>query len=127
MSFLTCFWLFPQNEHLSRSPLSPIRATPRLLSTVRLPCSDHHDNGRHPHQREPCGRECRVPDRHVTRRSGRADQTGTALREVRTPSMIPYSRACSAVRYLSRSMSRLTSSVLLPVSVASMSSISDRI
>src|SRR5919202_1276805 len=27
MSFLTCFWLFPQNEHLSRSPLSPIRAT----------------------------------------------------------------------------------------------------
>src|SRR6478735_10213002 len=31
MSFLTCFWLFPQNEHLSRSPLSPIRATLRLL------------------------------------------------------------------------------------------------
>jgi len=27
MSFLTCFWLFPQKEHLSRSPLSPIRAT----------------------------------------------------------------------------------------------------
>src|SRR5690606_29865224 len=28
MSFLTCFWLFPQNEHLSRSPPSPMRATP---------------------------------------------------------------------------------------------------
>src|SRR5689334_1352472 len=27
MSFLTCFWLFPQNEHLSRSPPSPMRAT----------------------------------------------------------------------------------------------------
>src|SRR6478752_1296231 len=27
MSFLTCFWLFPQKEHLSRSPPSPIRAT----------------------------------------------------------------------------------------------------
>src|SRR5271165_3389291 len=30
MSFLTCFWLFPQNEHFSRSPPSPMRAT-RLL------------------------------------------------------------------------------------------------
>src|SRR5690349_8219732 len=29
MSFLTCFWLFPQNEHFSRSPLSPMRATRR--------------------------------------------------------------------------------------------------
>src|SRR5690242_8107083 len=27
MSFLTCFCDFPQNEHLSRSPPSPIRAT----------------------------------------------------------------------------------------------------
>src|SRR5690349_2535305 len=27
MSFLTCFWLFPQNEHFSRSPPSPMRAT----------------------------------------------------------------------------------------------------
>jgi hypothetical protein len=25
MSFFTCFWLFPQKEHLSRSPPSPIR------------------------------------------------------------------------------------------------------
>src|SRR6478752_1879674 len=27
MSFLTCFWLFPQKEHLSRSPVSPTRGT----------------------------------------------------------------------------------------------------
>src|SRR5215203_4971062 len=27
MSFFTCFWLLPQNEHLSRSPPSPMRAT----------------------------------------------------------------------------------------------------
>src|SRR4051794_16326836 len=33
MSFLTCFWLFPQKEHLSRSPPSPIRAT-RTFSLV---------------------------------------------------------------------------------------------
>src|SRR5690349_12569030 len=26
MSFLTCFWLFPQNEHFSKSPPSPMRA-----------------------------------------------------------------------------------------------------
>src|SRR5260221_14219003 len=31
MSFLTCFWLFPQNEHFSRSPPSPMRATQVLL------------------------------------------------------------------------------------------------
>src|ERR1700712_1284996 len=26
INFLTCFWLFPQKEHFSRSPPSPIRA-----------------------------------------------------------------------------------------------------
>src|SRR4051812_39295261 len=32
MSFLTCFWLLPQNEHFSRSPPSPNLATsPPLL------------------------------------------------------------------------------------------------
>src|SRR5277367_4082477 len=31
MSFLTCFWLLPQNEHFSRSPPSPMRATQILL------------------------------------------------------------------------------------------------
>src|SRR5437764_13160052 len=33
MSFLTCFWLLPQNEHFSRSPPSPMRATRSLLQT----------------------------------------------------------------------------------------------
>jgi hypothetical protein len=28
---LTCFWLFPQKEHFSKSPLSPMRATPPPL------------------------------------------------------------------------------------------------
>jgi hypothetical protein len=37
MSFLTCFWLLPQKEHLSRSPPSPMRATsaPLPLPTGR--------------------------------------------------------------------------------------------
>src|SRR6266568_5945813 len=30
MSFLTCFWLLPQNEHFSRSAPSPMRATALL-------------------------------------------------------------------------------------------------
>src|SRR5258705_7319534 len=29
ISFFTCFWLFPQNEHFSRSPPSPNFATRR--------------------------------------------------------------------------------------------------
>src|SRR4051794_14008596 len=44
MSFLTCFWLFPQNEHFSRSPPSPMRATRQVLpSTVptMLTCQHH--------------------------------------------------------------------------------------
>src|ERR1700712_1611009 len=31
MSFLTCFWLFPQKEHFSRSAPSPMRATCEVL------------------------------------------------------------------------------------------------
>src|SRR5690349_21803833 len=34
MSFLTCFWDFPQKEHFSRSPPSPIRATYVLLELI---------------------------------------------------------------------------------------------
>src|ERR1700744_2340439 len=34
MSFFTCFWLLPQNEHFSRSPPSPMRATQILLYMV---------------------------------------------------------------------------------------------
>src|ERR1700742_223548 len=36
ISFLTCFWLFPQNEHFSRSPPSPNFATTGPLSPVSL-------------------------------------------------------------------------------------------
>src|SRR5665647_749523 len=39
MSFLTCFWLLPQNEHLSRSPPSPMRATRRSFRSVLLSTS----------------------------------------------------------------------------------------
>src|SRR4029077_10376520 len=48
MSFLTCFWLFPQNEHLSRSPPSP------NLATTRLPLDglDSADAGRRGDGRE---------------------------------------------------------------------------
>src|SRR3954451_23317325 len=34
MSFCTCFWLLPQNEHFSRSPPSPMRATRRSFQLV---------------------------------------------------------------------------------------------
>src|SRR5690606_37069306 len=37
MSFFTCFWLLPQNEHFSRSPPSPMRATQPLLKTSAVP------------------------------------------------------------------------------------------
>src|SRR5450759_3056675 len=36
MSFLTCFWLLPQNEHFNRSPPSPMRATRRSFPSVLL-------------------------------------------------------------------------------------------
>jgi len=36
MSFLTCFWLFPQKEHLRRSPPSPMRATRSPSSDAEL-------------------------------------------------------------------------------------------
>src|SRR5689334_24464276 len=38
MSFLTCFWDFPQKEHFSRSPPSPIRATYVLLELIVRHC-----------------------------------------------------------------------------------------
>src|SRR5580765_1291385 len=40
MSFLTCFWLFPQKEHLSRSPPSPMRATGSISSSPGGPGRD---------------------------------------------------------------------------------------
>jgi hypothetical protein len=32
----TCFWLFPQKEHFSRSPVSPTRATEYSLLEMPL-------------------------------------------------------------------------------------------
>src|SRR4030095_14043544 len=45
ISFLTCFWLFPQNEHFSRSPPSPMRATssPSSGGPERAPCGARGD------------------------------------------------------------------------------------
>src|SRR3954451_12274085 len=37
ISFLTCFWLFPQKEHFSRSPPSPNFAT-ALYPPPHIPC-----------------------------------------------------------------------------------------
>src|SRR4051812_41446260 len=37
MSFLTCFWLLPQKEHLSRSPPSPNLATANPRSHLLFP------------------------------------------------------------------------------------------
>src|SRR5688500_15730641 len=46
MSFLTCFWLFPQNEHLSRSPPSPnfamsLGPLARRRDLLEVPAVDH--------------------------------------------------------------------------------------
>ena len=41
MSFLTCFWLFPQKEHLSRSPVSPTRATSDFVPLCCAPIRRH--------------------------------------------------------------------------------------
>src|SRR5699024_3847676 len=40
MSLTTCFWLFPQKEHLSRSAPSPTRAILVHLSTVHVGTAD---------------------------------------------------------------------------------------
>src|ERR1700693_767781 len=39
INFLTCFWLFPQNEHFSRSPPSPNFATTSTPSQLFRPAS----------------------------------------------------------------------------------------
>src|SRR5260370_32147241 len=48
MSFLTCFWLFPQKEHFSRSPPSPNLAT----ACLPLDGQDSADAGRRGDGRE---------------------------------------------------------------------------
>src|SRR3954452_1924317 len=50
MSFLTCFCDLPQNEHLSRSPPSPMRATEDPLPYVGTP----RRRGRRPIRTDQC-------------------------------------------------------------------------
>src|SRR5699024_1393231 len=52
MSFLTCFCDLPQKEHLSRSPLSPTRATCAVLSAAGA------DRSGRPPRRYPTGSSC---------------------------------------------------------------------
>src|SRR6478752_10517712 len=131
MSFLTCFWLFPQKLHLSRSPPSPIRATSRVLQSRREKAPALHTLRcaalqwavrRYPAPAPDGGRTRDVVGHHF-----RADpvvsavpqaRTGAPLRDSMTASIRPYSTACSAVRILSRSMSRLTWSMSLPLESA---------
>src|ERR687885_1833292 len=62
MSFLTCFWLLPQNEHFSRSPPSPMRATgtpPHLFTwrtTQQWLRQDHRLRGQHRRLKVPLRR-----------------------------------------------------------------------
>src|SRR6185312_1761316 len=56
ISFLTCFWLFPQNEHFSRSPPSPMRATHILLCRAGLQPASHYP--REPRRYRLSGPDC---------------------------------------------------------------------
>ncbi len=109
MSFLTCFWLLPQNERLSRSPPSPMRATvcfPFAWETPRSSgswCCCLMSDGTLPSPLGPPwrGSLCREPRRRAT------DERQTIQRYVRRPRMIlrvemiwsirPYASASSAV------------------------------
>src|SRR5437588_12921494 len=56
ISFLTCFWLLPQNEHFSRSPPSPNFATdPPILS--RSPPTSARAFGRRYRSELPVGED----------------------------------------------------------------------
>src|SRR5579875_2382312 len=81
ISFFTCFWLFPQNEHLSRSPVSPTRgatgATLLSKSGVRT-CSCLRDLARYPQKPRKsaangCGRVTRAPESGVRDELARGD------------------------------------------------------
>src|ERR1051326_3110000 len=60
ISFLTCFWLLPQNEHFSRSPPSPMRAT-QILLCLGPPQSDPVAD---PRRASPAPSFCRRPRRY---------------------------------------------------------------
>src|SRR5438105_6146249 len=81
ISFLTCFWLFPQKEHFSRSPPSPMRAmnaAPVPSGTpVRCACRD----GTRRTPRPGSVGVLRFGDASVGgRRRGRAAPTGCVVR-----------------------------------------------
>src|SRR3982750_4155548 len=80
MSFLTCFWDFPQNEHFNRSespilamPVAPLDARGRVLAPG-------------------LGR------RYYDAPAAAAASSGRILRVVMTSSTTPYSTASGAVR-----------------------------
>src|SRR4051812_47051197 len=99
MSFLTCFWLFPQKEHFSRSPPSPIRATgghPPVVELCAVERSSVSSN-------LPDGTPCRPRSGSGHEDGGVAGQAqpataGVPLRDASTASIRPYSTAPSAVR-----------------------------
>src|SRR5262245_38205520 len=132
MSFFTCFWLFPQKEHLRRSPPSPMRATRRVLSVgSRVLASRERSRGMprcrdwvaktvHPRQTaalsvpwlRPVGDEDAPPIGYAEGEHAAQADLGTGVLSVsRMVSISPYSTASSDVSTLSRSMSRLTSSI----------------
>ena len=87
MSFLTCFWLFPQKEHFSRSPPSPMRATSRSFQSVcpERRCSPGHVvSPSAGHCRSCWPRRCRV-----CHPSGSADPLGVPAR---APCPVPVPR-----------------------------------
>src|SRR6478735_10102088 len=59
MSFLTCFWLLPQKEHLSRSPPSPMRAISSGPYFLRLRATIETDP-------TPCAHRPKTKARYVT-------------------------------------------------------------
>src|SRR4051794_15047636 len=65
ISFLTCFWLFPQKEHLSRSPPSPMRAMSADPSPIWRARTTRPSDGTR--STRPRG-SIRAPEFRVTRR-----------------------------------------------------------
>src|SRR3954451_17592932 len=116
MSFLTCFWLLPQNEHLSRSPLSPMRATGSFSSlgsgtTVVAVGTQVPDRALDGTARSGEGAGHATHHLACCAESGTADAQPMEAPPARVPStwsMTPYSWASGAVRILSRSMPRRT-------------------
>src|SRR5699024_9721772 len=118
ISFLTCFWLFPQNEHFNRSAVS-MRATATLLSpdTVKTRCL--HTNAR--------DLILSVAGAQHAHRDCHGFYTAALFSYCKIWPIRPYSMASSADRFLSRSTSRLTCSASLPVASAIMRSSISRI